>query len=386
MLGMQLAGALWRFWAYHDHQREGLRWLEAAIAADGEGDARARARALLGAGVCTTGLGGDYTGARLLFDESLALARAAGDRGGSAEALYRLGLLALLTQDAQAQKLLEESLDLFREQQDAWHIAWALRRLGQIAQNEREPEHAAALLEESLRLARAVGQPSGIAWSLSLLGDLALDQGDIERAEPLLEESLALARSLGDQNMLTAVLGRMGFLARQQGDLARAQDYFEENLARGHALGRRDAGTLFFLSCVALESGDVGRARTLATDSLGLYPPNMGRASVADNLRVLASVAAATGQPARAARLCGAEAMLMNGLPPNGETWFPAPHLFSEAQAAARAALGEAAFTAAWDQGAAMTREEVIAYALAATGSADVPGDSDLASVDRVHK
>jgi tetratricopeptide (TPR) repeat protein len=353
------------------------------LAADEVGDTRARARALLGAGVCTTGLGGDYTGARLLFEESLALARAAGDRDGSAEALYRLGLLALLTQDSQARELLEESLALFREQQDAWHIAWALRRLGQIAQNERNPERAAALLEESLRLARAVGQPSGIAWSLSLLGDLALDQGDVERARPLLEESLALARTLGDQNMLTAALGRMGFLARQQGDLGRAQAYFEENLARGRALGLRDAGTLFFLSCVALESGDVGRARALATESLGLYPPNMGRASVADILRVLASVAATTGQAVRAAQLCGAEATLMNGLPPNGETWFPAPRLFAVAQAVARAALGEVAFTAAWDQGAAMNRDEVIAYALAPTGSTDVSLDGDAAGVDR---
>ena len=47
-LGLRLAGAIWWFWHRHGHLRDGLRWLEGALAKEGGASAIARAKALGG--------------------------------------------------------------------------------------------------------------------------------------------------------------------------------------------------------------------------------------------------------------------------------------------------------------------------------------------------
>lgn len=79
-------------------------------------------------------------------------------------------------------------------------------------------------------------------------------------------------------------------------------------------------------------------------------------------LDALAGLAAAQGQAGRAARLYGAAAALHDALgwplPPEER----ADH--DRTVAAARAALGDEAFAAAWAEGRAMTRKQAFDYAL----------------------
>jgi hypothetical protein len=84
---------------------------------------------------------------------------------------------------------------------------------------------------------------------------------------------------------------------------------------------------------------------------------------MAENLEGLAAVAAAQAQPERAARLFGAAEALRTavGAPrPHAERAEHERHF-----AAARAALGEEAFAAAWGAGRAMPLEAAVSYALA---------------------
>jgi predicted ATPase len=133
--GLRLAGALWWFWVQRGHLSEGLRWLEEALAAAGSAVTVARVRALIGAGYLTMVRNGqgDHPRARAMFEESLGLSRALGDRAGSAQAQFYLAMAAQRRSDrVEARRLYEASLALFREQQDRWFIARTLCRLGTL--------------------------------------------------------------------------------------------------------------------------------------------------------------------------------------------------------------------------------------------------------------
>jgi hypothetical protein len=76
----------------------------------------------------------------------------------------------------------------------------------------------------------------------------------------------------------------------------------------------------------------------------------------------LAGVAAAEGQPERAARLLGAAQALIEN---TDAVIGPAERIEVERDlSAVRTQVGEATFTSAWAEGRAMTLEQAIAYAL----------------------
>jgi tetratricopeptide (TPR) repeat protein len=112
------------------------------------------------------------------------------------------------------------------------------------------------------------------------------------------------------------------------------------------------------LGNVACEAGDYARALRLYEESLELAWRMGLNHPILLCLEGLARVAVAQGRMERAARLCGAAAALREDkgwpLPPAKR----AEH--DRTVAAAHAALGEAAFTAAWARGHALPLEEAI--------------------------
>src|SRR5206468_2248739 len=140
--GLRIAGAIWRFWHIRGYLSEGREQLEGmlALSAPATGPSGQalpspsrsqsrmsfRAKALNGAG----GLAwqqGDYEAARALHQESLAIKRELGDKGGIAASVNNLGLVADSQGDfASARALYEESLALRRELGDKWGISYAL--------------------------------------------------------------------------------------------------------------------------------------------------------------------------------------------------------------------------------------------------------------------
>jgi hypothetical protein len=157
------------------------------------------------------------------------------------------------------------------------------------------------------------------------LGRVALFQGDHERARAAFMADLAASRAVGDVGGVATALDLLGSVALAQGDYAGAGAYFRERLAEDRRLGKRDD-----------------------SDEL---------------LEKLATVAVVQGQPARAARLLGAAetARRRDGV----ERRRSEQARYEETEAAARAALGAAAFAAAWAAGEAMTLDETAAYVLA---------------------
>ena len=157
-LELRLATALQYFWRLRGHLSEGRRWLEAALARGGEAPVGVRGRALHAAAVFV-------------------------DRQGDR---------------AQARRLYEEALALFRSAGDDRLVARTLAELGGISILEEDYERAVALYDETIPLFRESGDLRALTVTLSNLASVAGLQGDYERARELGLEALALARERGD--------------------------------------------------------------------------------------------------------------------------------------------------------------------------------------------
>jgi len=145
-----------------------------------------------------------------------------------------------------------------------------------------------------------------------------------------------------------------------------AQQLAERGLALAREVGDR-AGTsaaLYILATVAHASEDHERARGLFEEGLELTAEVGDRANVAYCLEGLAAVAASEGRVRRAARLWGTEEALLEEIEATAYPHAPDPSVQEARVGAARSQLNEAAWTAAWAEGRAMTPEEAIEYAL----------------------
>jgi predicted ATPase/DNA-binding XRE family transcriptional regulator len=343
--------------------------------------------------------------AQSLFDEALALAAATGDRYGRAWALLLGSWIPQNRGDlGLAQRLLEESLALFRETGELGGLARVLSTLGHIAlrrgyysgagrwfgesralheqlgdrdavagtsywlatlaQLRGDYAEAVALATESLRLHRELGNRSSVIWALSCLGEVALKQQDFAHGQTLLEDSLALAQELQDRPAIAWNLHLLGELHLHLGDLDQAATLLEQGQGVYEAIasGWGVSVTQDTLGMVAELRGDYERAATLGAASLAVKRDLMDRLGQIYGLESLASLAARQGQGARAARLFGAaeaaRATLGTPLPPSQQAYC------APGRAAARAALGAAAFATAWAAGRALSLDEAIVEAL----------------------
>ena len=239
--------------------------------------------------------------------------------------------------------------------------AYLIQVAGILTMAQGDYDHAVALHEEGMSVYQEMGHKKGVSASLRELGFVAYEQGDYEHAVRLHEQSLALAREFGTTFGIAWSLRALADAVREQGDLSHATTLLEESLAlsRGkeHAWGI--ARTLASLGSVAYEAGEYAQASRLYEESLELGGRRMGlKHTILLCLEGLARVAVAQGRTKRAARLCGAVAALREGM---GWPLPPAKRAEHDGTvAAAREALGEEVFAAAWARGHALPLEETI--------------------------
>ena len=382
-LGLRLAVTLALFWEERGHLREGRAWLDAfrqglAVQHESPPQTTLRARALaMTASLAVTQ--GDYKDAVPLAEQSLALWNTLGHTGNSPQALDALAVVAGHNGDlARQEALWRQSLALHQAQGDTWASAAVSSRLGTLRRSLDDLEGATVLLRESQALFESLGDSRGIAYTLLHLGGVAMARRDYPRAQALFDESLALYREVGDSADVAYVLSAQAGLAAERGEFARARALCAETLARFRQLGDVRGLTvgLGVLGRVAALQGDDESAVTAYTECVTLSHA-AARADLVLSLEGLAQAVArqaaqgAVGsQMERAARLFGAAAALRATLGEAGSRGWslalaPRSRVDYEAQvAAARAALGEETFTAAWAVGATRTPEQARAEAL----------------------
>ena len=333
-VGVLMVRALGAFWHGRGHIGEGRAWLERALARTA-GGARTRARAT---------------------------------------ALFGCGFMAMFQGDAStAGARLEESIAIWRELGDKQGLAFSLFTLETVAVAQGDDPMAVSLLEEAHVLLREVGDQSLYALAVMHLGDAALARGDYATARQRYEEGLTVQRGLGATWGIAQLLNNLGEVARCEGDYARAGRLYEESLAlfRDQGTTGEIARSLHNLGYAAHTRGDDDHAAALFAESLRLFQERGNKRGPAECLMGLAAVAATHGrQPegtVRAARLLGAAEAQFEAI---GAAMWPADRLeYERSVTAARAALSEEVFAAAWAEGRAMTLEQAVAYALE-----DTPG------------
>ena len=150
-----------------------------------------------------------------------------------------------------------------------------------------------------------------------------MGQGEPERAQRLYEEALALARDMEDSFRMAACLESIGALAIDQGETEWAREALSEGL----------------------ETAQSGGYRKL----------------IAGLLEQFAGLVALEGRPARAAKLYGAAQALREelGAPRPAEE---VEHYQAQLDRA-RSQVGEAEWSAAWDDGQGMELAQAISYA-----------------------
>jgi predicted ATPase/DNA-binding XRE family transcriptional regulator/Tfp pilus assembly protein PilF len=363
-------------------------------------------------------LKGDFDKVKTLLEESLALRKEIGDKDGIAGVLARLGTLAFWQGDLiRSVTSYEESLAVFREVGNEWARGYALADLALVARAQGEYGKATLMLEEGLTTGEEVGDKLRVSQSLQRLASVAQSQGDYERATRIYEETLLLAREVGEPHTIANSLQGLGNIALARGDYRQATQQFEAELFIGqekkirwinaYALSRlgrvawaqgdfelasirleqalttcREAGAknnigfvLYYLGRVFQSQRDYVSARAHYIESLAVAREFGSRDGIASNLEALAALCVAQSQmePSllrfedlrRATRLFGAAENLYPPL--RFEMSAAERDEHDQAVAAARAALGEEAFAAAWAEGRAMTMEQSITYALEET-------------------
>ncbi len=361
---LRFAAALQRFWHIRGYWTEGRRWLEAALAASPSAPPALRAKAL-GRTAMLAQRQGDYHRARALAEDGLGLYRALDDPHGMATILNVLGNIAYAQGDYQAARELHETgLARGREARDKFSIAASLANLAIVADHLGQYDRAAAWCRDSLTIFREIGDQRGTAFALSFLGTLASDQGDHAAARPLLEESLSLQRRLGDRLGMANTLVGLGLVAREQGDLETARRFLSESLSVRRELGNKHgvAASLHALAHVADRQGNHREAAAQFAESLVIRRALGDKVGIAECLEGLAR----TAIPERAVRLLATAEAIRRALASSRR---PADQRdFEGLLAAARSALGEAAFRAAWKTGDAMTPEQAADEALSNAG------------------
>lgn len=186
-------------------------------------------------------LRGQRQAAHSALQQSLALARASGDRNHMAQAYLGLAEIASSFSDfAEGERYAREALALCRQLQQpdltanvVAALAWAVNSQGAYAESAR-------YYRESLTIAEAIGNPFSIGLAIQFLGWVAFCEGDAHLAEALAQykRAIAIFRQIGHQFHLTMTLGDYALTASEDGDYTAAFQAAQEGLTIAEALGQ----------------------------------------------------------------------------------------------------------------------------------------------------
>lgn len=309
---------------------------------------------------------GDHARSQAVWEEDLAIRRELGDKDGIGWILTCLAELTFWRGDHQrARTLYEESQTAFREVGNKWAVSMAISGIGSIVLAQGDFDEAAKYYEEALVFGRDMGDLNAMAGRRYDLARVAWSRGDYDEAGRLYEETLAFVRREMDNKGATAnMLFELGEVAWVQGYLELAQKRYEDSLAIGHELGAKFtiAAALNGLGKVARARGEYEQANSLHRQALTFLQGTGNRWSALYTLGAFTLLLVRRGDMGHAVKLFGALASFY------GQIRFLMSPLerdsYERSLEAVRAAMTEESFRAGWDEGHAMTLEQVIAYAL----------------------
>ncbi|WP_370869133.1 LuxR C-terminal-related transcriptional regulator [Streptomyces sp. CRCS-T-1] len=274
---LRLAGALWFYWHACGAPREGLYWLERALAASPE-PTRERARGLWVAGLLAATTQ-DFPRGRRQASDALALARALGDTAEAAHAEYVIGVIRLFGDDLpgalthfeatvargpvpgqhlslvgldqvelacalgflgeadRAVEVCEQALRLCERHGEQWVRSYVLRILALAHTVRRDWPRAERHAREALRLKHAVHDIIGIALTLDLLASIAAERGAHRHAALLMGGADRVWADIDTGRWGAHTLNSVRRDSEERATRALGRDAFERAHRRGGGLG-----------------------------------------------------------------------------------------------------------------------------------------------------
>jgi DNA-binding CsgD family transcriptional regulator len=371
-------------------------------------DRRMEARALLQ--IAMPQLMVDPIGTRAQFEEAIAMAREMQDWWVLNDMVGTLGMvLALIGDFAAAEPYLDEAMSEAQRAGDVDHVGsywtgWAMRAhmLGQFADAGGFAAEGARLSAQtgnamwtalgfvyraaaqvalgrytdahrSLAEAAAVGSEDGLTSPLAkvCIGAAVLGEGDTAGALS------AVTSALGEWPGILVWLSELHSLNAEAclslGDVAGARAALDDALsvARTIQSGYHEGRALALVGRVERFEGNIERAESLLHEALRLHAENSDRPRLAETLESLGGIAASLESFAEAARLFGAAQALRDEM---GYVRFAVhQERYDTDVATAGDGLGAEDFDAAWAEGAAMSIDDVVAYAQRGRGERKRP-------------
>ena len=416
--GLRLAAGLYRFWRLRGYWFERLDWFKKLLAQpEALAPTPIRAYALIARGDMELSQG-EYAAAEKSFAESLQIYRKLGDEKGIAEALGELARLSIQQGDfIQAGELGQESLEISRKIGDNFQISQALNRLAHGLRAQGNWIRANELLKESVTLFSQMVDMGSIQHFFSspesqnayfILASGEQDKGNFDRARKFFEDGLTFFRKTGSSHEIAWFLRYLAYLSWREGDLARAQTLYQESLQIVQDLKDKycTAHTLDGLALVENGKGNYEQAASLAYQALNLCEQVGSKPRIA-KVQCTLGIAMQVTDPSGAEQMLKSSLALRNKLQNKGDiaesleaiaklnllsrVFERATKLFAAVSAlheaisfamtpaeraesdrdlsALRAELGDEAFTAAWNDGRAMSWEQAINLALV-----EIPG------------
>jgi tetratricopeptide (TPR) repeat protein len=281
-----------------------------------------------------------------------------------AHALYVAGSLAANQSDyVEARKLLAACLELRREFGNPREIAATLSTLAVIRFHEGDIAQARVNDIEALGIFRELGDRIGEAIGLLHLGEIDMDLADHSVARGQLDQCLAIARSIKHLELEGECERLLGELALEEIDIAAARQKLGRSLSvfRSAEDKRGEATAHWWLGKADLAAAAVDAARLRFKDALHTFRAFEMNAEMLGCLEDHAAILHLDGHTAEAVRLYAgieaARARLALRRRTRGE------HRWRAEVAAARAAVDEQAFNAAWAEGEAWTLEQAFDHA-----------------------
>jgi len=250
------------------------------------------------------------------------------------------------------------------------HAGWLALRLG-------KSEPAAQLFTDALTRCRDLGLARSTAFARGSCGFASLvGFGDSAHAVISLEAARLEAQAVGDSWLEAMDDYGLGIAALATGDIATAQAVCTRSLV----LSRHDedsqgmAANLAILGQLARVRGDVDDAMSIFTEALAHFQQVGDRGNVCTCVESLAGLLATTGRPEQGALLFGAAAALRQsiGTPVPGHE----QGRYEADLVAARAALPDDVFLAAWQAGERATLEDAISSLAMTTFTSRVGSES----------
>ena len=242
----------------------------------------------------------------------------------------------------------------------------ALAALGGVAYWQRDLAAGEAACAEAVRLAEQMADPAALAEALYNLSFPIWQQGRLAEAAEIADRSQELFTELGDSDGTGRTLWLHGIVAMLTGDLTRAERLLETSVERhrGGPAAFYLGWSLRMLGRTMLLQGRAEPARRHIEESLRLFAPAGDVSAILLHLSDFATLAALEGDEERELRLAGALDSLKR-LTGTDVVDHPVNAIPGLAEAQAR--LGPDA-QRLLDEGAAMTVEDVVRYALKEAG------------------